>query len=116
MPHERAETRLRSWYRTVFCSRVADRMMRSLRRWRCRPRSDTLSSRHRGLIMKLARRITALPLVFLVSAVLFTLQLEAFQRFGRRYYPSGPNVPSEFYWTRLMYNSAGGSGGFRFFG
>ena len=65
--------------------------------------------------MKLVRRISALPLVFLVSAVLFTLQLGAYQ-FGRRYYSNQPNVPSEFYWTRLMYNSAGGSGGFRFFG
>src|SRR5690242_10098391 len=65
--------------------------------------------------MKLVRRISALPLVFLLASGLLTLQLAAFQRFGR-YFSDGPNVPSEFYWTRLMYTSAGGSGGFRFFG
>ncbi len=54
------------------------------------------------------------PLLFLLSLGLFAMQ---FGGYGRRYsYQSGPNVPSEFYWTRLQYTSANGGNGFRFFG
>ena len=68
--------------------------------------------------MKLARRISVLPLVFFLAAGLFGLQLKAFQRFGRNYYSyGGANVPSEFYWSRLQYNSIYGNGfGFRAYG
>jgi len=71
--------------------------------------------------MKLVRRI---PVVFLL--LMATVGLFAFQRggrgggFGRRqeaYY--GPNIPSEFYWSRLQYTSGmgvNGTYGFRGFG
>jgi len=58
--------------------------------------------------MKLARR----PIILLL---LLSVGLFAFQRGGRRNryaYYDGPNVPSEFYWNRLQYNSLGGGGGF----
>ena len=63
--------------------------------------------------MKLVRRLAALPLLLSFTVGLFALQ---FGGYRRQRYNDGPNVPSEFYWTRLMYTSAGGSGGFRFFG
>jgi uncharacterized protein DUF4159 len=66
--------------------------------------------------MKLARSVSALPLLFSLCVGLFTLQLAAFQRFGRYSYSNGPNVPSEFYWSRLQYTSGFGNGGFRFYG
>lgn len=50
--------------------------------------------------------LNAIRLLFVLSVGLL-----AFQRFGRRqrgYYDMGPPVPSEFYWTRLQYNSIGG--------
>jgi hypothetical protein len=64
--------------------------------------------------MKLVR-----PLLFFFALGLFAMQFGGFRGYGRRsgyeeY--SGPNVPSEFYWSRLQYNSTGGSRGFRFFG
>ena len=63
--------------------------------------------------MKLVRRLAALPLLLSFTVGLFALQ---FGGYRRQRYNDGPNVPSEFYWTRLMYTSAGGRGGFRFFG
>ncbi len=49
----------------------------------------------------------AIRLLFILSVGLL-----AFQRGGRRFqnynYNSGPWTPSEFYWTRLQYNSVGG--------
>jgi hypothetical protein len=67
--------------------------------------------------MKPARLLLGIAL--LLSA---TLGLFAFQRggFGRQqsYYGGGPNVPSEFYFSRLRYNSgyaSGGSFGYRGF-
>ena len=62
--------------------------------------------------MKLAR-----PLLLSLSLGLLALQIGG-QGFGRRSYDyySGPNVPSEFYWSRLQYTSTGGARGFRFFG
>src|SRR6202162_4426225 len=53
--------------------------------------------------------------LFSLSLGLFAMHIGGH---GRRYsYSNGPNVPSEFYWTRLMYTSAGGSNfGYRFFG
>jgi hypothetical protein len=62
--------------------------------------------------MKLVRPSRAVPLLLFS----LTLGLYAFQfgGFGRRYsYSSmlGPAIPSEFYWTRLQYNTV--SGGFR---
>src|ERR1700737_5517219 len=55
------------------------------------------------------------PLLLFLSLGLFAMQ---FGGYGRRSpYSNGPNVPSEFYWTRLMYTSAGGSNfWYRFFG
>src|ERR1700722_12174673 len=57
------------------------------------------------------------PLLFLLALGLLAMQ-GGFQGYGRRSYDyySGPNVPSEFYWSRLQYTSSGGSRGFRFFG
>jgi hypothetical protein len=56
--------------------------------------------------MKLVLPITA-ALMFSLSFSLF-----AFQRGGRRAqsYSYGPNVPSEFYFSRLQFNSVGGGG------
>ena len=54
--------------------------------------------------MKLGR--LALATLILVS-IAFALQ-SGFPQYGRRqqyYYQSGPNVPSEFYWSRLRYTS-----------
>jgi hypothetical protein len=63
--------------------------------------------------MKLLRRLPAIPLLFALTLGLFGMQFGGFQRFGRRNYSyyMGPNVPSEFYWSRLQYSSsyAGGS-------
>jgi len=69
--------------------------------------------------MKLARRVTPFVLLITLSAAVFALQ-RGFQGFGRQqdYYSYGPNVPSEFYWSRLQYTSSyasGGSYGFRGF-
>jgi hypothetical protein len=65
--------------------------------------------------MKTVRRISAISLLFPLSVALFAMQFG-----GRRqpnYYSEGPNVPSEFYWSRLQYNTLYGGGGFRsFFG
>ena len=56
--------------------------------------------------MKPVPLISAIVLLLSLSAGLHALQ------FGRRqYYESGPNVPSEFYWTRLQYTSSYASGG-----
>jgi hypothetical protein len=63
--------------------------------------------------MKLARPI---HLLLLLSLGLFALQRGGY---GQRYasYYGGPNVPSEFYWSRLQYRSAYGNGGrFRIYG
>jgi hypothetical protein len=62
--------------------------------------------------MKLVLPITAV-LMFSLSFSLF-----AFQRGGRRqqqqsFDSGGPNVPSEFYFSRLQFNSLYGGGGFR---
>ena len=66
--------------------------------------------------MKLVRPISALPLLLLSLTVgLFSMQYGGYGR--RQLYYSGPNIPSEFYWTRLQYNSIqGGGGGGRFRG
>ena len=62
--------------------------------------------------MKFAR-----PFLFLLSISLFAMQFGGgFRGYDPYSEYSGPNVPSEFYWTRLQYNSSGGSRGFRFFG
>src|ERR1035441_10588875 len=72
--------------------------------------------------MKLARRVTALPLLFSLSLGLFALQRGGgYGGYGRDqyYYSNQPSAPSEFYWSRLQYTSsyAGGSSyGFRGFG
>jgi hypothetical protein len=69
--------------------------------------------------MKMVRHITAIPLLLTLTIGLF-----AFQRPGRQgqyLYTQGPNVPSEFYWSRLQYTSGNGNsfsgygfgGGFR---
>jgi hypothetical protein len=69
--------------------------------------------------MKLVRPISAIPLLFLLSVGLFAMQ-QGGLRFGRRqqqfssYY--GQTVPSEFYWSRLQYNTLYGGGGFRGYG
>ena len=69
--------------------------------------------------MKLARHISSIPFLFSLSLGLFAVQGGGYQGYGRQYYPSGPNVPSEFYWSRLQYTSSyasGGSYGFRMHG
>src|SRR5690348_12351450 len=61
--------------------------------------------------MKLLRPI---HLLLLFSLGLFAFQRGGFaQRYRRNYYSSGPTVPSEFYWSRLMYTSGYANGGFR---
>src|SRR3984885_3208383 len=73
--------------------------------------------------MKLVRRISAIPLLFAlgfaISPALLAPQGGGYQGFGRRqYYYAGPNVPSEFYWSRLQYTSSyanGSSFGYRGF-
>jgi hypothetical protein len=72
--------------------------------------------------MKLVRPISANLLLFSLSLALFAMQYGGYgyQGYGRQQSYYGPNVPSEFYWTRLQYTSsyAGGSsfGGGRRFG
>src|SRR6202451_2745780 len=64
--------------------------------------------------MKLLR-----PLPFFLALGLCAMQFGGGQGYGRRFSydsPSGPNVPSEFYWSRLQYTSTGGARVFRFFG
>ena len=65
--------------------------------------------------MKLVRPISVTPLL------LFALRravCAATGRIRRRYsrYYTGQNVPSEFYWSRLQYNTLYGGGGFRSYG
>ena len=63
--------------------------------------------------MKLLRLISVILLLLLS----LSLGLSGYQRFGRQqYYSGGRIVPSEFYWTRLMYTSGYGGGGFRGYG
>jgi hypothetical protein len=68
--------------------------------------------------MKLVR-LSAIPLLFSLTVGLFALQRGG-GGFGRRRdyysYMNGPNVPSEFYWSRLQYNTLYGGGGFRSYG
>ncbi len=70
--------------------------------------------------MYAARQLSAISLLFPLSLALFAMQQGGYQRYGGRQYGyyGGPNVPSEFYWSRLQYNSGyanGGSYGFRGF-
>ncbi len=70
--------------------------------------------------MKLVRSLSATLLAISLGLGLFALQIAAAQGFGRDrgYYSGGPNVPSEFYWSRLQYTSSYASGssfGFRRF-
>ena len=62
--------------------------------------------------MKLVRPISAITLPFLLSIGLFAMQRGGYSR----YYSGGPSVPSEFYWSRLQYNTLYGGGGFRSYG
>jgi hypothetical protein len=66
--------------------------------------------------MKLVRPISAPLLLFSLSLALLAVQRGGYQGQGygrQQYYSYGSNVPSEFYWSRLQYNSAyGGGGGF----
>src|SRR5579871_2534987 len=75
--------------------------------------------------MKAVRRVVFIPLLLTIATALFAFQYDGgyggYGRRGRQYYQSGPNVPSEFYWTRLQYTSGYGGGGgggygYRFFG
>jgi hypothetical protein len=68
--------------------------------------------------MKLVRPISAIPLLLLLLSIgLFAMQRGGL-RFGRQQnaYSYGSNVPSEFYWSRLQYNTLYGGGGFRSYG
>src|SRR5215469_7472851 len=63
------------------------------------------------IFMKLVQLIFGTLLLLSLSLGLFAFQ------FGRRYsYYGGANVPSEFYWSRLQYNSSYANGGFRGYG
>jgi hypothetical protein len=68
--------------------------------------------------MKLVRPISAISLLLSLTVTLFALQRGGGQRFSRQqsYYSYGPIVPSEFYWSRLQYNTLYGGGGFRSYG
>src|SRR6204780_675807 len=62
--------------------------------------------------MKLVRPISVILLLLSLSLGLF-----GYQRFGRQQYSDyGSKSPSEFYWSRLRYNTLYGGGGFRSFG
>jgi hypothetical protein len=56
--------------------------------------------------MKLLRPFSARLLLFSLTTLLFAMQLGGYQRFRRYSYMDGPNVPSEFYWSRLQYTSS----------
>ena len=58
--------------------------------------------------MKLARVVFAVVLMVSLS---LALQRGGYQGYGRQQYYYGPNVPSEFYWSRLQYTSAYASSG-----
>ena len=69
--------------------------------------------------MMLVRRIVALPILLSLTVGLFAFQFGGGRYRRYQYYSGGPNVPSEFYWSRLMYTSSYASGssfGFRAFG
>ena len=74
--------------------------------------------------MKLARPISAplllVSLGFSLAITLLAMQQGGYPGYGRQryYYQPGPNVPSEFYWSRLQYTSSyanGSSYGYRGF-
>jgi len=66
--------------------------------------------------MKLVRPISVTPLLLISLCVgLFALQRGGYGGGYSRYY-TGQNVPSEFYWSRLQYNTLYGGGGFRSYG
>ena len=50
------------------------------------------------------------PLLFSLSFGLFAMQFGGYGGYGRRYSYGGPPGPSEFYWSRLQYNSSYASG------
>ena len=64
------------------------------------------------------KRVRPIFVILLLLSLSLGLQALQFDVFGRaRYSFGGPNVPSEFYWARLQYNSAYGNGGrFRGYG
>jgi hypothetical protein len=62
--------------------------------------------------MKLVRRISVILFLLSLSLGLFGYQGRR-QQFSNSY---GANVPSEFYWSRLQYNTLYGGGGYRGFG
>ena len=66
--------------------------------------------------MKPLRPLSARVLLLLLTTALFALQLGGYQRFRRYSYMDGPNVPSEFYWSRLQYTSTYANRGFFGFG
>src|ERR1700743_2888869 len=67
--------------------------------------------------MKLVRPISAAPLLLLLGLGIFALQKGRCQGRANQYsYYGGANVPSEFYWSRLRYNTLYGGGGFRSYG
>jgi len=66
--------------------------------------------------MKLVRPFSSRVLLLFITTLLFALQLGGYQRFRRHSYYDGPNVPSEFYWSRLQYTSTYGNRGFFGFG
>src|SRR6202789_17354 len=59
--------------------------------------------------MNLVRPIFALPLLLSLLAMQGGGRYQGFGR-QRDYYSEGPNVPSEFYWTRLQYTSGYANG------
>ncbi len=63
--------------------------------------------------MRLLRRT---PLLLFFSVGLFALQFGGMRYSRQQGYYGGANVPSEFYWSRLQYNTLYGGGGFRSYG
>lgn len=80
----------------------------------------TLQGVLRCFTMKRARPFLGIALLFSVSLGLFALQRQrgsGLQQFSFPTEPAGPPVPSEFYFSRLRYNSGYSSGGsFRYGG
>src|SRR3974377_565925 len=66
--------------------------------------------------MKLLRPLSARVLLLLMTTTRWALKLGGYQRLRRYSYMDGPNVPSEFYWSRLQYTSTYGNRGFFGFG
>jgi hypothetical protein len=73
-----------------------------------------------NLVRPISARFLPVSLGLFLAIGLFAMQQGGYPGYGRQryYYQPGPNVPSEFYWSRLQYTSSyanGSSYGYRGF-